>query len=62
MRAVVQHGIRDVRVEEWPEPTLQPEEALVSIRAATICASDVHTYAEGHVGGVSWDRPFVPGH
>jgi L-iditol 2-dehydrogenase len=35
---------------------------LLHTRAVTICASDIHVYAEGNVGGVSWDRPFVPGH
>jgi L-iditol 2-dehydrogenase len=35
---------------------------LIRVRSVTICASDVHVFAEGNVGGVSWDEPFVPGH
>jgi L-iditol 2-dehydrogenase len=35
---------------------------LVRVRSVTICASDLHVYSEGNVGGVSWDHPFVPGH
>jgi L-iditol 2-dehydrogenase len=62
MQAVVQHGVRDIRTQEWPEPRPQPGEALLAVRSVTICASDIHIYAEGNVGGVSWDQPFVPGH
>ena len=62
MRAILQHGIRDLRLGELPEPEPGPGEALLRTRAVTICASDLHMWAEGNVGGVSWDRPFVPGH
>ena len=62
MRCVLQHGPRDIRLGERSEPTPAPGEVLVRTRAVTICASDVHMYAEGNVGGVSWDAPFVPGH
>jgi L-iditol 2-dehydrogenase len=62
MQAVIQHGIRDVRLGEWPEPSPGPGEVLVRVRAVTICASDIHVFAEGNIGGVSWDAPFVPGH
>jgi L-iditol 2-dehydrogenase len=62
MRAVLQHGIHDIRIEEMAPPAPAPGEVLVRVRAVTICASDLHIYSEGNVGGVSWDRPFVPGH
>ena len=62
MRAVIQHGIRDVRLGDWPEPSLGAGEVLVRVRSVTICASDIHVFAEGNVGGISWDSPFVPGH
>ena len=62
MRAVLQHGIHDIRVEETPPPIPGPGEVLIRVRSVTICASDIHIYSEGNVGGVSWDRPFVPGH
>ncbi len=62
MLAALQHGIRDVRLGERPEPTPGPGEVLVRTKAVTLCASDVHMFAEGNVGGVSWDGPFVPGH
>jgi L-iditol 2-dehydrogenase len=62
MRAVVQHGIHDIRLEEQEPPVPAPGEALIRIKSVTICASDVHVYGEGNVGGVSWGGPFVPGH
>lgn len=62
MRAVLQHGIRDIRIGERPDPRPGPGEVLVRTRSVTICASDLHMYAEGNVGGVSWEWPFVPGH
>jgi L-iditol 2-dehydrogenase len=62
MLAAVQYGVRDLRLSELPDPTPAPGEALIRTRAVTICASDVHMYAEGNVGGLAWDRPFVPGH
>ena len=62
MRAVVQSGIHHVRLEEWAAPVPTPGEVLIRIRSVTICASDIRIFAEGNVGGVSWDGPFVPGH
>lgn len=62
MRALLQHAIYDLRLADLPRPEPGPGEVLIRIRSVTICASDLHLYAEGNVGGVSWDRPFVPGH
>lgn len=62
MRAILQHGPGDLRLADLPRPTPRAGEVLLRIRSVTICASDLHLYAEGNVGGVSWDRAFVPGH
>ena len=62
MKAVVQSGIHRVGVQEWPAPVPADGEVLVRVRSVTICASDIHMFAEGNVGGVAWDGPFVPGH
>lgn len=62
MRAVLQHGEHDLRLADRPRPTPGAGDVLLRIRSVTICASDIHLYAEGNVGGVSWERPFVPGH
>jgi L-iditol 2-dehydrogenase len=62
MRAVLQYGVHDIRLGEMAPPIPGPGEALIRVRAVTICGSDLHAYAEGSISGVSWDEPFVPGH
>lgn len=52
MRAVVYRGEHDVRVEDVPEPVLvAPTDAIVRVRKAAICGSDLHFY-NGRVPGV----------
>jgi threonine dehydrogenase-like Zn-dependent dehydrogenase len=52
MRAVVYRGEHDVRVEDVPEPSLvAPDDAIVHVRKAAICGSDLHFY-NGRVPGV----------
>lgn len=52
MRAVVYRGERDVRVEDVPEPGLvADDDAIVKVRKAAICGSDLHFY-NGRVPGV----------
>jgi threonine dehydrogenase-like Zn-dependent dehydrogenase len=52
MRAVVFRGEHDVRVEDVPEPSLvDPGDAVVKVRKAAICGSDLHFY-NGRVPGV----------
>ncbi|MFR9729476.1 alcohol dehydrogenase catalytic domain-containing protein [Saccharopolyspora sp. MS10] len=42
MRAVVLHGVGDVRVEDVPEPRIEePADALVRVVAAGVCGSDL---------------------
>ena len=42
MKAVVFHGINDLRVEEVRKPQPKPGEAVIRITATTICGTDVH--------------------
>ena len=42
MKALVLKEYRKFAVEEFPEPSLQPNEVLVRVRACGICGSDVH--------------------
>jgi alcohol dehydrogenase len=42
MKAVVFHGINDIRVEEVPKPRPKAGEAVIRITATTICGTDVH--------------------
>ncbi|MDA8219256.1 MAG: glutathione-dependent formaldehyde dehydrogenase [Dehalococcoidales bacterium] len=43
MRAVVFHGIGDIRLEDVPEPKLeQPQDAIVRITTSAVCGTDLH--------------------
>jgi threonine dehydrogenase-like Zn-dependent dehydrogenase len=43
MKAVVFHGVGDIRVDDVPEPQLQePNDAIVRLTAAAICGTDLH--------------------
>src|SRR5215469_8492962 len=58
MRAAVLTGIRQVRLEERPEPQARPGWVVIRVESASICGTDSHQY-DGRV-----DTPFprVPGH
>lgn len=52
MKAVVFHGIGDIRMEDVPEPTLEkPTDAIVRITASAICGTDLH-FVRGTVSPV----------
>jgi threonine dehydrogenase-like Zn-dependent dehydrogenase len=52
MKAVVYHGIGDVRLDSVPEPRLKgPEDAIVRITASAICGTDLH-FVRGTVPGM----------
>src|SRR6266576_615720 len=43
MKAVVFHGIGDVRLDDVPMPTLkEPTDAIVRLTASAICGTDLH--------------------
>lgn len=43
MKAVVYHGVGDIRLDEMPEPRLQADtDAVVRISTAAICGTDLH--------------------
>jgi threonine dehydrogenase-like Zn-dependent dehydrogenase len=45
MKAVTWHGVRDVRVEDVPDPSIQqPTDAVVRVTTSGICGSDLHLY------------------
>lgn len=47
MKKAVYYGIRDVRVEEVPEPVPGPGQVKVKIKYCGICGSDLHEYLHG---------------
>jgi (R,R)-butanediol dehydrogenase/meso-butanediol dehydrogenase/diacetyl reductase len=49
VRALRWHGVRDVRVDEVPEPTAAPGEVVVAVFACGMCGSDLHEYLHGPV-------------
>lgn len=43
MKAVVFHGIGDIRLDDVPEPKIQkPTDAIVRLTASAICGIDLH--------------------
>lgn len=42
MKAVVFHGVNDIRVQDVPKPHAKAGEAVIRITATTICGTDVH--------------------
>lgn len=52
MKAVVFHGIGDIRLEEVKDPKIQePYDAIVQITASAICGTDLHL-VRGTLGGM----------
>ncbi len=52
MKAVVFHGIGDIRLEDMPEPQIeQPNDAIVRLTASSICGTDLHM-ARGTMTGM----------
>lgn len=49
MRATTIHGIRDIRVEDVPDPTIgAPTDAIVKVTAGCVCGSDLWPYRGHH--------------
>src|SRR3954469_6496493 len=43
MKAVVFHGVGDIRLDSVPEPKIeQPTDAIVRLTASAICGTDLH--------------------
>jgi threonine dehydrogenase-like Zn-dependent dehydrogenase len=56
MKAVVYHGIGDIRVDDVPEPAIQhPADAIVRVTTAAICGTDLH-FIRGTMPGMEPGR------
>ncbi|MCF6507402.1 glutathione-dependent formaldehyde dehydrogenase [Blastococcus sp. MG754426] len=52
MKAVVWHGVGDIRLDDVPDPTVQdPTDAIVEITASGICGTDLH-FVRGTMSGM----------
>ncbi len=49
MKAARWHGVRDIRVEDIPEPKPGPGEVKVKVAWTGICGSDLHEYLAGPI-------------
>jgi threonine dehydrogenase-like Zn-dependent dehydrogenase len=47
MRIGVYRGLRNIAVEEWADPEVGDEGAVLAVDACGICGSDLHAYIEG---------------
>jgi len=68
MQAVVCHGPGDYRLEEWAVPRPGPEEVVIRVKSAGICAGDMKCYrgaplfwGDEHRQGYC-QPPVIPGH
>ncbi len=62
MKVMRWHAPRDMRLEEAPDPTPRPHEALIRIESVGVCGSDMHYFLEGGIGNSTLDRPTILGH
>ena len=60
MKAIVWHGVGDIRLDEVPDPHIEdPFDAIVEITASAICGTDLH-FVRGAMSGM---RPgTIPDH
>jgi threonine dehydrogenase-like Zn-dependent dehydrogenase len=62
LRAAIFYGKKDVRVENASDPIPKDDEAIVKVKAAGICGSDLHYYLEGRSSVFQPVKPFILGH
>ena len=52
MKAVVWHGVGDIRLDDVPQPTIQlPTDAVVRLTSSAICGTDLH-FVRGTMSGM----------
>jgi len=62
MRAAVIHAAHDLRVEDFQNPPVGPNDVEVRITNGGICGSDLHYYHDGGFGAVRVREKMVLGH
>ena len=61
-KAVVQHGVGDMRIDRVPIPAIPSGHVLVSMRSVSICGSDFHYWWGGRIGDFVLQKSVVLGH
>lgn len=61
-RAAVMTELEHIEVQQRPDPTPGPWEAVVRVEAVGVCGSDTAYYKVGRIGGWVVDGPLVLGH
>lgn len=61
MKALVLENIKDMRIEDIAEPTVNADEVKIKVQYAGICGTDKHLYL-GLPGSADADMPVVLGH
>lgn len=66
MKALVFHGARDIRFEDYADPVLQFDHAVIlRVTHCSICGSDLHIYHGDKIGRTDYSagvEPFCVGH
>ena len=63
MRAAVFYAVKDIRLEDVPEPQIGDEDVLVEVTACGICGSDLEYYmGRSPVGTADGKGPLILGH
>ena len=61
-RAAVMMGLEKIVIEERPEPSPGPQDAVVRIEAVGVCGSDTAYYKVGRIGDYVVHGPIILGH
>ena len=62
MKAMVLHGISDVRAASVPKPHVGVRDVLVRMVRVGVCGSDVHYFTHGRIGDFVVREPLILGH
>ena len=67
MRGVVFHGERELELMQFPDPSPDPHEVVIEMKASGMCGSDLHQYRRPKGGaqasGIPMrDGPVIAGH
>jgi len=63
MKAMILTGLRQMELQQVPDPAIQKEnEVLIRMTSVGICGSDVHYYNSGKIGEQLVEFPWIVGH